>query len=154
LKIFSNHFYIEKIKAVIKQALRLIWRSAFLLGGNMSVLSIYGGEVTAGDSDGDLITNERKLALKGTRGNPVILSYALRTIGASKPALVVKGTLDGPQKEWFSVSLNGESWSDRFDIPYIAGGNVLFFLKCDIPEDADYGDNTSNYLNLDYFGGV
>jgi len=120
----------------------------------MSVLSIYGGEVTAGDVDGDLITNERKLALKGTRGNPVISTYALRTIGASKPALVVKGTLDGPQKEWFSVSLNGESWSDRFDIPYIAGGNVLFFLKCDIPEDADYGDNTSNYLNLDYFGGV
>ena len=119
----------------------------------MSVLSIYGGEVTAGDVDGDLITNERKLALKGTRGNPVISTYALRTIGASKPALVVKGTLDGPQKEWFSVSLNGESWSDRFDIPYIAGGNVLFFLKCDIPEDADgeveiYLDENDKVINF------
>lgn len=120
----------------------------------MSVLSIYGGEVTAGDVDGDLITNERKLALKGSRGTPIVKTYALRTLGTSTPAIAVKGTLGGPQKEWFALSLNGEAWSDKLDILYIEAKNVLFFIKCEIPEDADYGDNTDNYVNFKYFGGV
>ena len=130
------------------------FQSAFLLGGFMSVLSIYGGDVTAGSIDGDLITTERKIALKGTRGNPVTKTYALRAISTSKPACVVKITLDGPQKEWFAISLDGAKWGQRIDIPYIKDENVLFFIKCNIPEDADYGDNTANFLNLDYFGGV
>ncbi len=67
----------------------------------MSVLSIYGGDVTAGSIDGDLITTERKIALKGTRGNPVTKTYALRAISTSKPACVVKITLDGPQKDYW-----------------------------------------------------
>lgn len=120
----------------------------------MSVLGIYGGEVTAGDIDGDLITNERKLALKGTRGNPVTKTYALRTLGTSTPACVVRGRLKGPNKDWFKVSVDGKVWSQRMDIPYIAGSNILFFIACNIPEDADYGDNINNYLEFEYFGGV
>ena len=120
----------------------------------MSVLSIYGGEVTAGAADGDLITNERKLALKGLRGNPVTKTYALRTLGTSTPALVVKMDIIGPQKEWFGISLDGSKWGNHLDVAYIKGENVLFFIKCNVPEDADYGNNLANFLVLDYFGGV
>jgi len=121
----------------------------------MNALSIYGGAPTAGEQDGDLITNNRKIALVGARGlNTSVKVYAMRTPGFTRPACIVRATFGGLNKEWFEVSLDRRNWGSGFICPYVAGSNVLFFIRANIPEDADYGDNINNYLAFEYKGGV
>ena len=121
----------------------------------MNSLSIYGGEVSAGAQDGDLITEQRKIALVGIRdADTGIKTYALRTMGADKPACIIKAILEGENADWFEVSADMANWDSFFTATYVRDANVLFFIRCNIPEDADYGDNSNNYLVFDYMGGV
>lgn len=119
-----------------------------------NTLHIYGGDIHAGAQDGDMITNERRIALTGLRDNNVIKMYAFRAQSASYPACAVKSYFTGTDANTFELSLDGNKWAKRLNIGYVKDENILFFVRANIDEDADYGIHEGTYLVNDYLGGV
>ena len=118
-----------------------------------NALSIYGGSVHANAQDGTLITNERRISLSGLRNGSVIGMYAFRA-SADKPACVIKGTIVGTEASQYKLSADGANWSDKLEVLYVGDYNVLFYIKCNIPEEASYGTHSNTYLVIEYKGGV
>ena len=119
-----------------------------------NTLHIYGGTVTAGSTDGDLITDSRRLTLSGLRSGQPVVMYALRAESADYPAVRIKSYFSGKNAALFQISGDKVNWGDVLHTTYVAGRNVLFWIRCTIPEDMAYGIHSDTDLICDYLGGV
>lgn len=123
---------------------------------NSSALSVYNGTITPGGTDGDLISNTNMVTLKGIRDNQALRTLALRAPGGAEyPVVCLKTYIIGPQADWFEISFDAAKFTTgKLQKFYIVNENVLLYIRCNIPEDADFGNNEMNYLVFDYLGGV
>lgn len=122
----------------------------------MSALGIYTGSVTAGSTDGNLVNFDGgKILLSGYRDKTTAMqTLALRArAGSDYPVVNLHVSVTGPKSDWYLISMDGSNFVKSLAFPYICK-NVLLYVKAVIPEDADYGLLTGNYLKFDYLGGV
>lgn len=123
---------------------------------NSSALCVYNGTITPGGTDGDLISDTNRILLKGSRDSQAVRTLALRAPGGAEyPVVCLKEYIIGPQANWFEISFDAANFThDKLQKFYIINENVLLYIRCNIPEDADFGNNEMNYLIFDYLGGV
>lgn len=123
----------------------------------MAALAVYGGTVTAGGTDGNLIGfADGKILLSGYRDkNTNTQVLGLRAPGgASFPVVNLNITVGGAQSSWIKLSTDGANFHSSVHINYMVNANVLLYVKASIPDDADYGIINGNYINFSYLGGV
>ena len=123
----------------------------------MSALAFYGGTVTVGATDGDLIPfDKNKLLLQGYRdksSNTLILGLRAPG-GANYPVINLFVTAGGPDSDLLEFSSDGANYYNKVHYLYIAGSNQLLYVRAKIPADADYGLHEGTYINFKYLGGV
>lgn len=119
-----------------------------------NTLSIYTGTVTNGGTDGDLVTNERRMTLSGLRGGQPVKVFAFRAESADYPAVRIKAYFSGTNAGLWEISGDNVNWSSELHTVYVAGKNVVFWVRCTIPADMAYGNHTDTELVCEYLGGV
>ena len=119
-----------------------------------NTLSIYSGSITAGGIDGDLITSNRRITLSGLRSGQPVKMFAFRAESADYPAVRIKAYFSGTYAALWKLSADRVNWVDVLHVPYVAGKNVLFWIRCTIPDNMEYGVHTETSLECEYLGGV
>ena len=116
----------------------------------MAQLGLYGGTVTAGATDGALLstTNPLKYAEeKGALGDPV--AYALRCPNGEH-AYEIAISVAGTNPDWVKLSPDNIVWHDAINIPQVGDINTLFYVKINIPDGAEYNQTVLNTLLIKY----
>lgn len=116
----------------------------------MAQLGLYGGTVTAGATDGALLstTNPLKYAgEKGALGDPV--AYALRCPNGEH-AYEIAISVAGTNPDWVKLSPDNIVWRDAINIPQVGDINTLFYVKINIPGGAEYNQTVLNTLLIKY----
>lgn len=116
----------------------------------MAQLGLYGGTVTAGGTDGALLstTNALRYAVeRGTLGAPV--TYALRCpieTNVYNVAISVTGT----NPDWVELSTDRTTWGASVSFDNVGSVNTLFYVRINIPDDVAYNTTIVNSLVLKY----
>lgn len=116
----------------------------------MAQLGLYGGTVTAGATDGALLStaNPLKYAGKnGAHGDPV--AYALRCPNGEH-AYEIAISVAGTNPDWVTLSPDNIVWREAITIPQVGDINTLFYVKINIPEGAEYNQTILNTLLIKY----
>lgn len=116
----------------------------------MAQLGLYGGTVTAGGTDGALLstTNALKYAAeKGSLGQPV--AYALRC-PIETNVYNVSLNITGTNPDWVELSADKQTWISALNFENIGSVNVLFYVRINIPAEAEYNSTIVNSLVLKY----
>lgn len=104
----------------------------------MAQLGLYGGSVTAGATDGALLSTANPLKYageKGALGDPV--AYALRCPNGEH-AYEIAISVAGTNPDWVTLSPDNIVWREAITIPQVGDINTLFYVKINIPEGAEY----------------
>lgn len=123
----------------------------------MSALAVYGGTVTVGATDGDLIPFDGdKIAFQAYREKTSdVTVLGLRAPGgANYPVINLFVTASGPDADWLEFSSDGANYAKKVHYLYLVGTNQLLYVRVKIPTDADYGLHKGTYINFKYLGGV
>lgn len=116
----------------------------------MAQLSIYNGSVTSGGTDGTLITTSEILKYtdkKGELGH--IVAYALRA-ALTTNVYNVSLSVIGSNPEWLQLSKDGNKWGQKLEFANIGDTNTLFYVRSNIPEEAEFGQTVLNRFLLKY----
>lgn len=116
----------------------------------MAQLGLYGGTVTAGATDGALLSTANPLKYageKGALGNPV--AYALRCPNGEH-AYEIAISVAGTNPDWVTLSPDNIVWREAITIPQVGDINTLFYVKINIPEGAEYNQTILNTLLIKY----
>lgn len=116
----------------------------------MAQLSIYNGTVTAGATDGTLITTDTILKYTGNKGAlGDTVTYALRSALATQ-VYNVKLSVNGTNPEWVELSKDGTTWTPSLEFANVNDVNTLFYMRCNIPVGAEYNQIVVNNFVLKY----
>lgn len=110
----------------------------------MAQLSIYNGSVTSGGTDGTLITTGDILKYTGE-----IVPYALRA-ALTTNVYNVSLSVIGSNPEWLQISKDGSTWGQKLEFANIGDTNTLFYVRSNIPEEAEFGQTVLNRFLLKY----
>lgn len=116
----------------------------------MAQLGLYGGKVTAGGTDGALLSTTNALrydAERGTLGTPV--TYALRC-PIETNVYNVAISIGGTNPDWVELSADGTIWGASVSFDNVGDINVLFYVRVNIPESAGYNQTVLNNMVLKY----
>ena len=116
----------------------------------MAQLGFYGGKVTEGGTDGALLltTNPLKYAAeKGSLGDAV--KYALRCSVETNVYNVTISVI-GTNPDWLELSADAKTWGSTLFFSNIGSTNTLFFVRANIPADAQYSTAVVNNLVFKY----
>ena len=111
---------------------------------------VYNGEVTAGGTDGNQVTQGNPIyigANRGTISEPVRI--ALRATGDHHYLCHVapKGTDTG----YIQLSADGASWTESVFFSQIGTINSLIYLRAGAGEEEDYGVYSTVSLQMEYY---
>lgn len=112
----------------------------------MAQLGLYGGSVTAGATDGALLSTANPLKYAGL-GDPV--AYALRCPNGEH-AYEIAISVAGTNPDWVKLSPDNIVWREAITIPQVGDINTLFYVKINIPEGAEYNQTILNTLLIKY----
>ena len=129
----------------------------------MAQLGLYGGSVTAGATDGALLSTANPLKYageKGSLGDPVAyagekgslgdpVAYALRCPNGEH-AYEIAISVAGTNPDWVTLSPDNIVWREAITIPQVGDINTLFYVKINIPEGAEYNQTILNTLLIKY----
>ena len=126
----------------------------------LSVVHVYNGTVSVGKADGDLVAetlNEPNKVLIAAQRKTVSLSQQLALRATSEPIYCCRLYPIGKDAGNISLSYDGVQWLEAgaflfFETVDVV--NTLFHIKCYFPEESDYGDVLTNYLQIDYLAPV
>lgn len=116
----------------------------------MAQLGLYGGSVTAGATDGALLSTANPLKYageKGALGDPV--AYALRCPNGEH-AYEIAISVAGTNPDWVTLSSDNIVWHEAITIPQVGDINTLFYVKIHIPEGVEYNQTILNTLLIKY----
>lgn len=116
----------------------------------MAQLGLYGGTVTAGATDGALLSTANPLknaGEKGALGDPV--AYALRCPNGEH-AYEIAISVAGTNPDWVTLSPDNIVWREAITIPQVGDTNTLFYVKINIPEGVEYNQTILNNLLIKY----
>ena len=116
-------------------------------------LAAYNGTVTAGGTDGDLVTTANPILLAANRGT-VSAPVTVAVRGDSVHHYLCNVLASGTNAERVHLSLDGVNWSQVVMLHQIATTNSLVYLRTDVLEDEDYGDNTAITLVIDSYQSI
>ena len=116
----------------------------------MAQLSIYNGSVTSGGTDGTLITTSDILKYTNKKGElGHIVAYALRA-ALTTNVYNVSLSVIGSNPEWLQLSKDGNTWGPKLEFANIGDTNTLFYVRSNIPEEAELGQTVLNRFLLKY----
>lgn len=116
----------------------------------MAQLSIYNGSVTSGGTDGTLITTSDILKYTNKKGElEHIVAYALRA-ALTTNVYNVSLSVIGSNPEWLQLSKDGNTWGPKLEFANIGDTNTLFYVRSNIPEEAEFGQTVLNRFLLKY----
>lgn len=116
----------------------------------MAQLSIYNGSVTSGRTDGTLITTGDILKYTNKKGGlGHIVAYALRA-ALTTNVYNVSLSVIGSNPEWLQLSKDGNTWGPKLEFANIGDTNTLFYVRSNIPEEAEFGQTVLNRFLLKY----
>lgn len=116
----------------------------------MAQLSIYNGSVTSGGTDGTLITTSNILKYTNKKGElGHIVAYALRA-ALTTNVYNVSLSVIGSNPEWLQLSKDGNKWGQKLEFANIGDTNTLFYVRSNIPEEAEFGQTVLNRFLLKY----
>lgn len=116
----------------------------------MAQLSIYNGSVTSGGTDGTLITTSDILKYTNKKGElGHIVAYALRA-ALTTNVYNVSLSVIGSNPEWLQLSKDGNTWGPKLEFANIGDTNTLFYVRSNIPEEAEFGQTALNRFLLKY----
>lgn len=116
-------------------------------------LAAYNGTVTAGGTDGDLVTTANPIVIAANRGAvsaPVTVALRGDSIHHYLCTIVPSGT----GAERIQVSLDSVNWSQSVLVQQIATSNSMLYLRTEVGEDEDYGDNTAISLLINGYQSI
>lgn len=116
----------------------------------MAQLSIYNGSVTSGETNGTLITTSDILKYTNKKGElGHIVAYALRA-ALTTNVYNVSLSVIGSNPEWLQLSKDGNTWGQKLEFANIGDTNTLFYVRSNIPEEAEFGQTVLNRFLLKY----
>ena len=126
----------------------------------LSVVHVYNGAVSVGKVDGDLVAetiNEPNKVLIAAQRETISSPQQLALRATSEPIYCCRLYPVGKDAGNISLSYDGVQWLDSEAFLFfktVDVVNTLFYIKCYFPEENDYGDVLTNYLQIDYMAPV